>query len=190
MEVETVNGPEYSAARHAELEHEQFSSRSEGGKQPCQTAGNILEITHAESHRRRIERFAAVSGRLGVALHELYTLRQRLPFHFRPSYGQHPFRQIDADDSRPGAGLGQHDRQIGRAGGHVQHRAGMLRPDRPHDPAAPAPVDAQRKQVIQQIVATGYPVEHRPHLLFLPVRIVIRLHRIAFIRTGCFSPAG
>ena len=58
---------------------------------------------------------------------------------------------------------------------------GTLRPDRPHDPRRRQPRSTpSESRLIRQVVATGYPVEHRPHLLFRPVRIVIRLHRIAF----------
>ena len=169
-----------------EFQHVKPSAGLQGPVQAGHSARQVFEVADAERYGGGVEPSFAVSGRLGVSLRQPDAAGESFPFHLFAADGQHPFGEVDAGDLRCGTRFGQHDGQVARAGRHIQDFGGPVQAHHSHHPAAPSPVDAERQQVVQQVVPAGDPVEHRSHLFFFAFRLVIGFHRSALFEADRF----
>jgi hypothetical protein len=82
----------------------------------------------------------------------------------RCSAREHPVIDVGEPDlaARPGPAR-QRQRQVAAAGGDIQHPLARAHARDRHGEGFPQPVQPQRHQVVHQVVAWRYQVEHPPH---------------------------
>ena len=124
---------------------------------------------------------------LGIAPVEDDAVVQPPGLDLAARHGEHRLREIDPhhlhtlDPARHG------DRQIARAGRHVEDAAGFRAPHLVHHAAAPDAVDVHRKRMVQQVVSGRDVVEHLADLLFLGLICIVWFHSYLIVSSG-FTP--
>ena len=84
--------------------------------------------------------------------------------HLAYSDSHHLSREIHTGDLRFGAGTRQRNRHVTCAGRHIEDLPRATAGDRLHQHMAPVAVEAERVELIQQVVLRRNVVKHLPHL--------------------------
>ena len=102
-------------------------------------------------------------------------------------HGEHLLRKVHAHHLHVADAPRQGDRQVARAGRHVEYAAGIRTPHLVHRTAAPDAVDVHRKRMVQQVVPRRDVVEHLADLLLLGLICVVGFHSYLIVSSG-FTP--
>jgi hypothetical protein len=157
-----VQARQHGALRAAELEDHEAAPRGEHAEDLRQAGPQVGQVAHAEADRDGIERAIREGEPESVPFDRHAPVGQALPVELLPGDGEHGPGEIAADDEGGGFRLrGESHAQIPGAPAQVQDAqpgvdtrlAGRL--------AAPAGVEVEAQNVIQEVVPAGNAGEHR-----------------------------
>jgi hypothetical protein len=112
----------------------------------------VDEVPEREPARHTVDGTVRYGEAQGVALHDR---RRGAPG------GQHPEGEVDTDGDQPG--MCQVVAEVARPAGDVEHGRAGREPQGADGLPAPADVQAEGHDPVDQVVPRRDPVEHRPH---------------------------
>ena len=126
-----------------------------------QRGGLVGHVAQAEGDRQVVEGAVGERQRLGIDLQPLEAADATAIVHAPAAGFEHG--PVDVGDEHLAAGLDPSPdevRDIARAPGEIQHRLAGPQAAAGHEVALPQPVDADRHQVVHQVVAIRHRREH------------------------------
>ena len=162
--VEPVAGVEESALRLCQLED---SDDATGRKHPGKLSEALLqggEVADAKGAGDRIDSLVRQVNVQRIADTKSDPISETGSLHLTHTDSHHLPREIHAGDLRLGTGARKRYRHVTRAGRHVEDLPRVGTGNSLHQHAAPVAIEAERVELIQQVVLRRNLVKHLPDL--------------------------
>ena len=162
--------------RAGEFEDQQHTARFEYPVYLGKALGKVLEVPHPEGNSYQVEGVMIERKALAIGLLKEYFISETLFSGFFPADIHHLFGQVDRIDPIGMQVPGHHDSLVSGAGSDIQDAfsAGFF--GDMHHFFPPEDVYPERQEMVQEIVMSGYFVEHFAYLLGLALgRVLVRL---------------
>ena len=157
VEVERIDRAEHGRLRPTELEHEHAPTGLHHPRHLTQPGQRIRHVPDPERHGREVERRIAERQRQRVRREKLGRPRDhrtgsRTAHHPPLVVRPHQHRRTEVRRDHPSAGPLQSERQIPGPRTRIESQLPRLRPDEPHRPPPPIPIDPERQRQIGPVI--------------------------------------
>ncbi len=147
-----------------------MAARSQDTSHFAQALFEILEIANAESYGDRIEGSIGKGQGFGISLDQFYLTFKPLLYDFGLPDVEHLPGNVDTGDGGCRQGPRYGNRQICRPGGHIENLARCMARQAMDQELPPTPVDSHAQYLVEKVIPTRDPVEHRGYLFLLGTR--------------------
>ena len=151
-EIEIIESPKNDVLRSGELEDDHTATGFEHTGHFGEATVEIGEIADTEGDSQGIKTVAGERELLRVGLSETHTVSEPSRIDFLLSDFDHFRRYITADDLAV-EGLAGTYGHVGRACGDIEHFRELAVGDEVDAPAPPTLVDAEREEMVEEIIA-------------------------------------